>query len=986
MTHSVIDIRNLSVAYQMYAQPSDQLKELIFGGVRHDTFWALRDVSFSVAEGERVGIVGPNGAGKSTLLQTIAGAITPTAGSLAVNGEISSLLSLVPAWNLDDSGIQNIEFNLMMRGVDPKKIEDLKADIIEFTDLGPYIYNPVKTYSSGMSARLSFAIATAIEPDILIIDEVLGTGDGYFAGRAAKRLQQMCQKGRALLFVSHATSAVRMMCDRCVWIENGVVRLDGPTEFVLRRYEEDMLRQDEATTREGNRKRLEKQISYVSADDLEDTSIWRLRIRPAHGGRFTDTHYVKDILIEVDGETSQIPLETKGRSVDGGSAFLDTQSCEWGRIIERSGVECRMLAARASMRPGGHILVKRPAMPRPGGTPFSVRFSEASLLRTEPLVVELMDVATGLWQPLVTSPSAKVRDGWTTWQAAAELPAAPGLDIEVVRERVALALRKPIEIASVSVLVDGKPAASMKELTPFEIAIELDHHEVVPSVNVSINIVRSDGVYVFYQPSGLNDRNIERHDGRSRVVFCFDENPFGYGDYEVNVFATDGFSWDNCPPQDIFDRALSQAKFRVDLARPIAFGLVNTLAKVDVISEPRRVQQPEASVELTPVPFPPPFKKMVAINSDVEWTSWKAQIDLLHIFTERKLETAFSYWFFGDPLVTWRLFDVDGTPSEHFERAKQLIEAGLLDTCHSYGGIGNGRGTPFGRPEILKSLATFSDAGLTFDVYSNHGGTEDVQNVGGPWCQPASNPPGHLNYQGGDLVGSGSYHLDATRDLAKFFWLDVDIGGDHLFSLSHEPDNQGGLLATQVSRDGTPLVRFRRSHLGCAPFPDALGEQIRRLLAAEGEGYQVIYTHLGCRGGPELKERVNKAPYFTPDAFEALDNLATAQAKGEVLVTTTSRLLRHAWLHVSRPWTIARDGTRLQVTFASVARWGGVEMPLRWSDLDGFAIPAEGLSGATLTIGEESREADIWTVGNQTYIGRRWSNIDMNAALAGIDA
>ena len=133
----VISVENVSMNYNIYRRPSDMLKEVLFGGVRHDTFWALRDISLQVREKQRIGIIGPNGAGKSTLLQIIAGNLTPTSGSCKVNGSISSLLSLVPAWNAEETGIENIKFNLLLQGVSPAQIPDHAEDIIDFTELGP---------------------------------------------------------------------------------------------------------------------------------------------------------------------------------------------------------------------------------------------------------------------------------------------------------------------------------------------------------------------------------------------------------------------------------------------------------------------------------------------------------------------------------------------------------------------------------------------------------------------------------------------------------------------------------------------------------------------------------------------------------------------------------------------------------------------------------------------------------------------------------
>src|SRR5262249_1206844 len=204
-------------------------------------------------------------------------------------------------------------------------------------------YQPVKTYSSGMGARLAFAIATAISPEILIIDEVLGAGDAYFAGKAARRMQDLCNRGKVLLFVSHSTAAVRQMCDRCVWIENGVIRMEGPTETVVRQYEEDTIRRDEETLREGNKRRLEARINLVAPEDIVENDLWRFRVRPTKEPRVTGTHYVKNISVEISGTTLPMPLEQTDIRRDEVPTALDLLSCEWGRLYHRGADVCRIL-------------------------------------------------------------------------------------------------------------------------------------------------------------------------------------------------------------------------------------------------------------------------------------------------------------------------------------------------------------------------------------------------------------------------------------------------------------------------------------------------------------------------------------------------------------------------------------------------------------------------------------------------------------------
>ena len=310
----VINVDDLSLAYEIYNKPSDMLKEALFGGVRHDRFWALRGINLKIFEGERVGIIGPNGAGKSTLLKIICGTLRPTLGSARTRGTISSLLSMVPAWNEDETGIENIKYNLMMRGVSARRIPTLVEDIIDFTELGQFMFHPVKTYSTGMSARLSFGIATATEPEILIIDEVLGTGDGYFAWKAMKRMQDFCARGRALVFVSHSMAAVQQMCERAIWMQNGSVRLTGEVGYVLKQYELDFRRSEDESMRAAHAAKQAKRENRALVDEVTDENTLRFRLVPKAGGRFADTHFVRSITLELSGASSiEVPLELSDR-------------------------------------------------------------------------------------------------------------------------------------------------------------------------------------------------------------------------------------------------------------------------------------------------------------------------------------------------------------------------------------------------------------------------------------------------------------------------------------------------------------------------------------------------------------------------------------------------------------------------------------------------------------------------------------------------
>jgi lipopolysaccharide transport system ATP-binding protein len=201
-----------------------------------DTFWALNDVTFDVRYGERVGIIGRNGAGKSTLLKILSRVIYPTAGEARVRGRLVSLLEIGTGFIGDLSGRENVYLNGSIHGLSRAEIQERFEDIAAFSEVEDFLDTPVKWYSSGMRMRLAFSVAVHLDPDILILDEVLTVGDLDFQRKGLDRVQQLVSEGRTLLFVSHSTDSLAKFCDRCIWLEHGRVRADGPTEQVLEQY------------------------------------------------------------------------------------------------------------------------------------------------------------------------------------------------------------------------------------------------------------------------------------------------------------------------------------------------------------------------------------------------------------------------------------------------------------------------------------------------------------------------------------------------------------------------------------------------------------------------------------------------------------------------------------------------------------------------------------------------------------------------------
>ena len=231
---TVIEIKNITKIYNLYNKPSDRLKEALFSRKsRHTEFAALNDVSFDVCKGEILGIIGKNGSGKSTILKIITNVLTPTSGECIVKGKIAALLELGAGFNMEYTGIENIYLNGQMIGFSKEEMDKKLQDIIDFADIGEHIYQPVKTYSSGMFARLAFSVAISVDPDILIVDEALSVGDVFFQNKCYRRFEEFRDKGKTILFVTHDMGSVIRYCNRCVLLNAGKKVGEGkPQEMV----------------------------------------------------------------------------------------------------------------------------------------------------------------------------------------------------------------------------------------------------------------------------------------------------------------------------------------------------------------------------------------------------------------------------------------------------------------------------------------------------------------------------------------------------------------------------------------------------------------------------------------------------------------------------------------------------------------------------------------------------------------------------------
>lgn len=348
-----ITLRHVSKIYRLYDRLSDRVKESLSrkGRIRHQEFCAVRDLSFSVEKGTTLGIIGRNGAGKSTLLKLLTGIASPTEGEIRLTGRVSALLELGAGFNPDFTGRQNIRLNGTVMRIPREETEKRTADIIAFADIGSFIDQPVRTYSSGMFVRLAFAVAIHADPDILIVDEALAVGDLRFQLKCLEKFREFQEKGKTILFVSHDLHAVKRFCGRCIWLEKGALVMDGETDVVTDRYSdflksESMLPEwqeqikQEADCSKEERAALERAAAEMAAG-IDTAGIFRVRLLGEDRTEVTEVTHGQQLTVAVDyivGDTD-LPGAVLGVAVHafnhdyicGLNTLLDGRRIPWRR-------------------------------------------------------------------------------------------------------------------------------------------------------------------------------------------------------------------------------------------------------------------------------------------------------------------------------------------------------------------------------------------------------------------------------------------------------------------------------------------------------------------------------------------------------------------------------------------------------------------------------------------------------------------------------
>jgi len=269
---TAININDVAKSYKIYSKPIDRLKQFFYKDKKkyYEEFFALSQVSFQVRKGDIVGIVGKNGSGKSTLLQLVAGIITPSNGQIDVNGRVAALLELGSGFNPDYTGRENVYMNGSILGVSPNEMDKRFQDIVDFADIGSFIDQPVRTYSSGMYIRLAFAVAINVDADILIIDEALAVGDIRFQIKCIEKLKHLRNNGTTILFVSHSPEQVKRFCNRAIWLNDGKIKMIGNADEVVNAYEDYM------------------NVSYYKPQNREPNKSNKLNVNNRNEGKLTN--------------------------------------------------------------------------------------------------------------------------------------------------------------------------------------------------------------------------------------------------------------------------------------------------------------------------------------------------------------------------------------------------------------------------------------------------------------------------------------------------------------------------------------------------------------------------------------------------------------------------------------------------------------------------------------------------------------------------
>jgi lipopolysaccharide transport system ATP-binding protein len=488
-----VKFEHVGKMYKAYGSKLDNLLDALSvprfrrGDSRYREFWALRDIDLEVPRGGRLGIIGRNGAGKSTLLKLVTGNVRPAEGSVSVNGSVQALLEIGGGLHPEFTGRENIGASLAYLGLSRSKIDEAEREIAEFTELGRFLDQPFRAYSQGMQARLSFAIATTVQPEILIVDEILGAGDMYFFTQSTARMLQLIEGGASVLLVSHALDQVARFCDRTIWLERGQIAMEGPTDDVIKAYERFIRELEDRRLRAKNQKSAQQAYDAFDRETYTDAVEGTIT---AAGGSVD----VSRIALWRDGELeAEIAVGGAQDSDPAGPGTLVLENGAWEAAGEAEGRK-RTIRAGGSGAFRFNLWFHYPQSCYEVEVVYRTAADEASirLNRIGDLGPIVAMPPANEWKSLhveLTSGDARAKNGGT--ERLSRWPGVEGLVIERVRmvgadgiERAVFAVHEPFAVevdavATMSGTFPLVPAALVFRLDGIVATRHVGEHEVL---------------------------------------------------------------------------------------------------------------------------------------------------------------------------------------------------------------------------------------------------------------------------------------------------------------------------------------------------------------------------------------------------------------------------------------------------------------------------------------------------------------------------
>ena len=551
----------------------------------YDEFWALREISLSISSGERLALIGANGAGKSTLLRVITGQVAPTRGTIRVAGRIQALMELGTGFHPDFTGIENIRSALLYNGFSGVDLESRCEEIVAFTELEDFIERPVKEFSSGMYARLAFAVATSIQPEILIIDEILGVGDAYFVGKCIQRMQALTAGGATVLFVSHDMSSVQLLCDRAVWLENGKVRMDGDTLSVSKAYLAEIRHQDELRLRARAMAISKRALKGVRSDS---SGGHPMLFRLAAGTVISPDRplYVRSIRFGIGAQTLG-EVDVVAGSDAANHLIIEKKHMDWGDPVEVDGGLARPFASYGGLYRHAPWVVNYPEVSA-GERWLQLEYRASPDTEAR---VGLYDEAQQAYRELGVLPAAAAQ-GWST-QRFAVVPAplqtnAPAVAPDV--EALGLVPHDRYGDGGMHIAAFGfvdQQSHGTHVLTsgaPAEAVIVWEADEVINNPVAVIAVYRPDGVCAMQVISSLAGLELPAVSGRGVIRVVFERLNLGPGDYVASVALfkhLNPTSRLEPPAYDLHDRCYPLKVVAAD-GVAVDLGIVNQLTKWSV--------------------------------------------------------------------------------------------------------------------------------------------------------------------------------------------------------------------------------------------------------------------------------------------------------------------------------------------------------------------------------------------------------------------